>query len=103
MSSIQQLWFRFQFKRLLLPRGQGSLAKHLDHVIQLVIVELGNRVFKHELARQYRRGQSKIFSGPLFEEKLKGNLTLAQLAPWRRRLRPMLEDIVKDPSGKSVA
>src|SRR5262249_12673125 len=71
--------------------------------VDLIVLKLGDGIFKHEFLGQHAHRKAQVLAGVLCVEVLQGLLALAHVGTGRHWLTPMRKDVLEDAASQFVA
>src|SRR5262245_53074231 len=84
-------------------RLEHALAQLQNKLVDLIVLELGDGIFKHEFLGQHAHRKAEVLAGVLCVEVLQGLLALAHVGTGRHWLTPMRKDVLEDAASQFVA
>src|SRR5262249_19911597 len=84
-------------------RLQRALAQLQNKLVDLIVLELGDGIFKHEFLGQHAHRKAQVLTGVPCVEVLQGLLALAHVGTGRHWLTPMRKDVLEDAASQFVA
>src|SRR5262245_47221116 len=84
-------------------RLQRALAQLQNKLVDLIVLKLGDGIFKHEFLGQHAHRKAQVLAGVLCVEVLQSLLALAHVGTERHWLTPMRKDVLEDAASQFVA
>src|SRR5262245_4361284 len=84
-------------------RLQRALAQLQNKLVDLIVLKLGDGIFKHEFLGQHAHRKAQVLAGVLCVEVLQSLLALAHVGTGRHWLTPMRKDVLEDAASQFVA
>src|SRR5262245_65529643 len=84
-------------------RLQRALVQLQNKLVDLIVLELGYGIFKHEFLGQHAHRKAQVLAGVLCVEVLQSLLALAHVGTGHYWLTPMRNNVHEDAASQSVA
>src|SRR5262249_20572471 len=84
-------------------RLEHALAQLQNKLVDLIVLELGDGIFKHEFPGQHAHRKAQVLAGVLCVEVLQSLLALAHVGTGRHWLTPVRKDVLEDAASQFVA
>src|SRR5262245_16242546 len=84
-------------------RLEHALVQLQNKLVDLIVLELGDCIFKHEFLGQHAHRKAQVLAGVLCVEVLQSLLALAPAGAGRHWLAPVRKDVLEDAAGQFVA